>query len=141
MHTGRKHNYIGMDMKFNKDGMLDASMVTHLKNVISEFPEAITGKVATPAADHLFTIRDDKEAQLLEEERALAFHHTVVQLLFLGTRVRQDIQTAVAFLTTRVKTPNKDDWGKLKRVLKYHLNGTKLLKMKLSVDDLGLLQR
>ena len=97
--------------------------------------------MATLTADHLFTIRDEKQAEPLEEERALAFHHTVVQLLFLGTRVRQDIQTAVAFLTTRVKTPNKDDWGKLKRVLKYHLNGTKLLKPKWSVNDLGLLQR
>ncbi len=45
----------------------------------------------------------------------------------------------VAFLTTRVKSPNEDDWGKLKRVLKY-LNGTKYLKLNLSVDDLGLLK-
>jgi hypothetical protein len=55
------------------------------------------------------------------------------------TRARPNIQTAVAFLTTRVKSPDKDDWGKLKRVLKY-LNGTKYLKLKLSVDNLGLLK-
>jgi hypothetical protein len=99
----------------------------------------ITGKLAMPAADHLFTIRDKKEAKPLDKEWALAFHHTVAQLLFMATRVRQDIQTAVAFLTTRVKSPDKDDWGKLKRVLKY-LNGTKYLKLQLSVDDLGLLK-
>ncbi len=46
---------------------------------------------------------------------------------------------AVAFLTTRVKSPDKDDWGKLKRALKY-LNGTKYLKLKLCVDNLGLLK-
>jgi hypothetical protein len=46
---------------------------------------------------------------------------------------------AVAFLTTRVKSPYEDDWGKLTRKLKY-LNGTKYLKLKLSVDDLGLLK-
>jgi hypothetical protein len=63
----------------------------------------------------------------------------VAQLLFMATRVRQDIQTAVAFLTTRVKSPDKDDWGKLKRVLKY-LNGTKYLKLRLCVDDLRLLK-
>ncbi len=51
-------------------------------------------------------------------------------------RVRQDIQTTVAFLTTRVKSPTEDDWGKLKRVLKY-LNGTRLLHLKLSVDSLS----
>jgi len=45
----------------------------------------------------------------------------------------------VAFLTTRVKNPDKEDWGKLKRVLKY-LNGTKFLKLKLSVDSLAMLK-
>jgi hypothetical protein len=47
-------------MEFKEDGMLDVSMVAYLKNVISDFPELITGKAATPAADHLFTIRDEK---------------------------------------------------------------------------------
>jgi hypothetical protein len=46
---------------------------------------------------------------------------------------------AVAFLTTRVKSPDKDDWGKLKRVLKY-LNGTKYLKLRLSVENVGMLK-
>jgi hypothetical protein len=59
--------------------------------------------------------------------------------LFMANRVRQDIQTSEAFLTTRVKSPDEDDWGKLKRVLKY-LNGTKYLKLQLSVDNLGLLK-
>jgi hypothetical protein len=54
-------------------------------------------------------------------------------------RARRDVQTAVAFLTTRVKCPDKDDWGKLKQVLNY-LNGTKYLRLNLSVDDLGLLK-
>jgi hypothetical protein len=40
------------------------------------------------------------------------------------TKVQQDIQTVVAFLAIRVKNLDKDDWGKLKRVLKY-LNGAK----------------
>ncbi len=53
----------------------------------------------------------------------------MAQLLFMSTRARQDIQTAVAFLTTRVKNPDENDWGKLKRVLKY-LNGTRYLKLR-----------
>jgi hypothetical protein len=121
-------------MEFNDDGTLEVSMIIYLKNVISEFPEMIKGKSATPAAEHLFTIREDKEARPLNEEQALAFHHTVAQLLFMATRVRRDIQTAVAFLTTRVKNPDE-----LKRMLKY-LNGTKYLKLRLSVDVLGLLK-
>ncbi len=68
MHTGCKHNYLGVDMEFNDDGTLEASMITYLKNVISKFPEVITGKLATPAADHLFTIRDKKEVKRLDKK-------------------------------------------------------------------------
>ena len=114
-------------------------MIKYLKNIINEFPELIKGRAATPAHGKLFVIRDDKEARKLNEEQALAFHHTVAQLLFMATRVRRDIQTAVAFLTTRVKSPDEDNWGKLKRVLKY-LNGTKYLKLRLTVDNLAVLK-
>ena len=39
----------------------------------------------------------------------------------------------------RVKSPDEDDWGKLKRVLKY-LNGTKYLKLRLTVENMGMLK-
>jgi hypothetical protein len=124
MHMGRKHDYLGVDMEFCEDGALEVSMFKYLKNVIEEFPEIIRGRAAMPAHDKLFEIRDKVEAKKLNEEQALSFHHTVAQLLFMATRARRDIQTAVAFLTTRVRNPDEDDWGKLKRVLKY-LNGTR----------------
>ena len=107
--------------------------------MLNEFPEQIQGRAATPAHDKLFVVRDDKDAKKLSEEQAVIFHHTVAQLLFMATRARRDIQTAVAFLTTRVKNPDQDDWGKLKRVLKY-LNGTKYLKLRLTVDNLAMLK-
>jgi hypothetical protein len=107
--------------------------------VINESPELIRGRAAMLAHDKLFMIRDEKEAQKLSEEQVLAFHHTVAQLLFMATRARRDIQTAVAFLTTRVKSPDEDDWGKLKRDLKY-LNGTKYLKLRLTVDNMAVLK-
>ena len=103
MHTGNKHDYLGVDLEFNDDVSLDMLMMNYLKKLIAELPETITGKAAMPAADHLFTVRDEKETRELKEERALAFHHTVAQLLFMSTRARHNIQTAVAFLTMRVK--------------------------------------
>ncbi len=139
MHRDNKRNYLGVDLEFNDDGTLDVLMVNYPKNVIAEFPEMITGKAAMSATDHLFIVRDKKEARALKEERALIFHHTVAQLLFMSTRARHDAQTAVAFLTPRVESPDKDDWGKLKRLLTY-LNGTRYLKLKLSVDNIGLLK-
>jgi hypothetical protein len=43
------------------------------------------------------------------------------------------------FLTTRVKKPDEDDWGKLKRLLKY-FKGTKHMKLTLSVDSLSTIR-
>jgi hypothetical protein len=139
MHTGQKHKYWGMDIEFNEDGTLEDSMITYLKNVIEQFPEEISGRASSLAAEHLFGVRNESKARVLEEERALAFHHMVAQLLFMCMRARQDIQTAVAFLTTRVKSPDKDNWGQLKRVLKY-LNVTKYLKLRLSMENVGMLK-
>ncbi len=72
-------------------------MIGYFKNVIVGFSKEIRGKASSPATDHLFLVIDPTEARPLEEERALAFHHTVAQLLFMCTRARRDIQTAVAF--------------------------------------------
>ena len=46
---------------------------------------------------------------------------------------------AVAFLATRVKWPNEDNLGRLKRVLKY-LKGTKYMKLTLSINDLSIIK-
>jgi hypothetical protein len=103
------------------------------------FSEHLGAKATPPAAEHLFKVRDESETQLLPEEQAQDFHHAMAQLLFLSSRVRRDIQTAVAFLCTRVKQPDEDNWGELKRVLKY-LKGTRGLKLTLSVDDVSIIQ-
>ena len=75
--------------------------------------------------------------KVLPEEQAMAFHHTMAQILFLSTRAWRDIQPATAFLTTRVRSPDKDDWGKVKRVLRY-LKGTLHMPLILLADLLTL---
>jgi hypothetical protein len=43
MHMGRKHDCLGVDMEFNKDGMLGVSLFKYLDKVIRDFPEVISG--------------------------------------------------------------------------------------------------
>eukprot|EP00970_Alexandrium_tamarense_P015266 scaffold4923_cov115-Alexandrium_tamarense.AAC.1 len=136
---GDVHDYLGMDLDYSEKGKVKVSMIKYVKKIIDGFPDMIEKTSASPASDHLFQVRDEAEAKLLPEEQADAFHTTVAQLLFLSARARRDIQTAVAFLTTRVKQPDEDDWGKLKRVLKY-LNGTRHMKLTLSVDKLSVVK-
>jgi hypothetical protein len=99
------------------------------------FPEVIEGAAPTPALEHLFDVRPDEERTLINEEQAQAFHHAVAQLIFTSARSRKDMQTAVSFLTTRVKQPDKDDWGKLKRLIKY-IHGTVYMPLILKADSL-----
>ena len=135
-HRGKVHDYLGMDFDYSETGKFKVSMIKYLDNVLTEFPEVLTGSAATPAADHLFKVREDGTAKLLDESEAQIFHHTTAQLLFLSTRARRDIQLAVAFLTTRVKAPDLDDWGKLRRCLLY-LKGTKYMKLTITVENLN----
>ena len=68
----------------------------------------------------------------------MIFHNAVAKCLYLSKRSRPDIQTAVAFLTTRVKEPDEDDWKKLQRLLGY-LKGTSHLVLTLRDDGRGVM--
>jgi hypothetical protein len=136
-HRRKVHDYLGMIFDFLVKGKVMVTMMEYNKNINKDFPEKITGIKTTPAEDHLFTVRDPSLAKALPEEQAMAFHRATAQLLFLSARVQRDIQPATAFLTTRVRPLDKDDWGKVKRVLGY-LKGTMHMPLILSADSLTL---
>ncbi len=134
---GSYHDYLGINIDFSYPGRVKFDMVPCINKIIDAFPEKITGVTSTPAADHLFAVCPSAEAHLLPKDQAQGFHHTTAQLLFLS-RVCCDIQTPVSFLTTRVKHPDGDDWGKLKRVLTY-LHSTCSLKLTLFAELLSII--
>ena len=54
-------------------------------------------------------------------------------------QARPDIEPSVPFLTTRVKEPDEDNWGKLKHGLGY-LKGTLYMKRLMQVDPLSMIR-
>jgi len=128
---GDEHEFLGMDIQF-KNKKVTVGMKKHALKVINSFGEDITRNASTPANPYLFKVRD---APKLSEEKADIFHSVTAQLLFVGNRCRLDIKTVVAFLCTRVASPDEDDWKKLRRVLQY-LRGTIDLKLTLGADDI-----
>jgi len=137
---GKVHDYLGMEMDFGSDpGTMIISMIKYLQKIIEEFPERLRGTKASPARDNLFDVREDEDRKLLPEEQASQFHRTVAQLLFLCMRARPDIQTLVSFLTTRVKEPDEDDWGKLRHGLMY-LKGTLHMKRYMGAESLCIIK-
>jgi hypothetical protein len=141
MHVSRGlvHDYLVMTLDYSTKGEVKVTMVDYLKGVLNDFPEVIEGSAHTAAAENLFTVRPDDERTTLDEERARALHHSVEQLLFASSRARKDIQIAVSFLTTRVKEPYEDDWGKLKRLLKY-IRATIYMPLILRADGLSIIK-
>ena len=138
IHRGKVYDYLGMDLDFSSNKILKIGMIKYLKKILEEFPEEIKSAAATPAAEHIFDVREYNLDKLLPEELTLAFHCTTAQLLFLSARARPDIRTAVSFLCSRTKAPDEDDWGKLKLVLTY-LYGTRHMKLCLTADNLHTL--
>jgi hypothetical protein len=138
---GKRHDYLGMWLDYSKKGEVQISMEEFLRGVLDDFPEEITRTAVTPAADCLFRVREDDDPKrvLLDEFRARAFHHAVAQLLFGSVRCRKDTQTAVAFLTTRVRDPDEDDWKKLRRLLQY-IKGTIRLPLILRADTMNVVK-
>jgi len=97
-------------------------MEEYINKILEEAPHDMEGITKTPAASHLFNVNDG--AKKLSEVRAQLFHHMVGKLLYLFRRTQQDIKTAVAFLYTRVKQPDEDDYKKLARVIQYLMGTT-----------------
>jgi len=134
---GKVHEYLGMTLDFSIDGKCKIVMKDYIEEMLEDLPSDMDGEAVTPAANHLFEVNDNPEK--LDESTSQTFHHLTAKLLFLAKRSRPDIQTAVAFLTTRVKSPDKDDYKKLARVMRY-LRGTTDLSLTLEADDLRVVK-
>ena len=117
VRRGHKHDYLGMVLDFSNEGKFVVDMEDYLKEMINDLPDDMDGMATTPAADHLFKVRDN--APKLNETKADLFHRVTAQLLFVAQRGRPDLRTAVSFLTKRVQEPDEDDYKKLARAIKY----------------------
>ena len=116
------------------------TMYDYVDEMINELPTEIIAESATPVSNHLFEIRDDGDNdQLLTPKLSGELHHFVAKTLFLSKRARPNLQTAIVFLTTRVKAPDNDDRKKLSKLMKY-LQDTRYLPLILEDDDSGVLK-
>ena len=86
-------------------------------------------RIATAAPDDLFKV--DEDAVKLEQAAAKSFHNITAKAIYVTKR-------AIAFLTTRVKEPDIDDWRKLRHLIEY-LRATRELPLILGADGTGVL--
>ena len=104
--TCRKvYTFVGMDMEFKSDGIVEILMKQYILECIEVFNETMK-RVTTPAKSSLFDIIDDVK---MSAEKQEFFHHIVAKLLYVSKRARVDIDLAVSFLCTRVSCNIEED--------------------------------
>eukprot|EP00977_Amphora_coffeiformis_P023672 scaffold13930_cov161-Amphora_coffeaeformis.AAC.1 len=133
---GKVHDYLGMKLDYSVPGQLSVNMVDYVETMIAGFQDHLptSSKVASPWNDNLFKVQ--KQSPTVPQPQAEQFHTVTAQGLFLTKRARPDIAPAIAYLTTRVKAPNKDDWDKLVRMMPF-LRQTKDDVLTLRADGTG----
>ena len=136
VNKGPRYEFVGMVLDYSKPGKLIVDMKEYVTKMTDDFEYDIAKVAKTPAADHLFKVNE--QTGKLNKQMADDYHTYVAKALFLCKRGRPDIQTAVAFLTTRVKQPDTDDWKKLVRLMGY-LILTKDLVLTLEADKFNIL--
>jgi hypothetical protein len=134
---GHVHDYLGMTIDFSSAGKVQLSMIDYVQNMLDGLPENMSGEAATPAANFLFETSDG--SRKLDEATADLYHHNTAKLLFLCKRARPDVQTVVAFLCTRVQSPDEDDYKKLTRVMRY-LRSTVNMPLTLESENVNIIK-
>ena len=136
---GDEHEFLGMTLKYKRNGTLEVRMDTHINDFVETCSglDQNSGVTPTPAAKNLFNI--DSKSELLNKKEREEFHPCVAKGLYIGKRSRPDIQMPIVVLLSRVTKPNQSDLQKLVRIAKY-LKGTKKLCLTLGIDDVRILK-
>ena len=75
----------------------------------------------------------------MNKEKHEDLHTCTAKASFVCERSRPDVQTPVAFSTTRVKEPDEDDWKKLVRMMT-HFKHTKDSVLTLEADNVNVIE-
>ena len=113
---GPVQQYLGMTLDFSEKGRVVVKMDDYVKTMLNDAPSSMDGKVATPAAAHLFKI-NTVNPKLLDQVRKDLCVHLVMQGLYLSQHGRPDIRTAISFLCNHLKCLDEDDYKMLTRLI------------------------
>ena len=128
VHRGKVHKYLGMTLDFSNKGQCVVTMFDYLDGIVKAynlvkskyddgFVPVTKHRYDSPAPDNLFTV--DEDCKKLPEDMAADFHTIVAKTFYVTKRARPDTCLSVAFLSTRVRAPDRDDWEKLRHLVEY----------------------
>jgi hypothetical protein len=137
---GKIHKYLGMTLDYRVPGQVKITMLNYVDEILAAFDKAVPkggGKKTSASPDSMFKAEEDCEK--LAQAKAVEFHNLVAKTLYTTKRARPYTCTAIAFLTTRVREPDKEDWTKLVHLMRY-IRGTRTMLLILSANGSGILK-
>jgi hypothetical protein len=137
---GKIHKYLGMTLDYSIPGKVKITMLDYVDEILAAFDKAEPKGVGTKtsaAPDSLLKV--DEDCKKLAQVKFMEFHNLVAKTLYATKRARPDTCTAIAFLTTRVREPDKDDLTKLVNLMRY-IRGTCMMPLILSANGSGILK-
>jgi hypothetical protein len=128
VHRGKVHKYLGMSLDFSHKEGGCVTMYDYLDGILLAFDAAVKKhgdgfipvtrqRFITPAPNNLSAVNEDCEK--LSEAVSADFHTIVAKTLYVTKRARPNTYLEIAFLTTRVRAPDTDDWEKLCHLMEY----------------------
>ena len=132
---GKIHKYVGMALDYSVCGQVKISMSEYVNEIMAAFDKAEPkggGTKSSAAPDNLFTVNEDCEK--ISQEKVVQSHNIVAKTLYATKRARLDTCTAIAFLMTRVRERDTDDWKKLRHMMRC-IRGSR--KMPLILSESG----
>jgi hypothetical protein len=137
-----------MTLDFATSKIVKVTMLEYVDEIIGSWDNAcselndgyktVSGRkrIATAAPNDLFKV--DEDAMKLDQARVKAFHNITAKGIYVDKKARPDISLSIAFLTTKVKGPDIDDWRKLCHLVEY-LRSRRGLPLILATDGTGVL--
>jgi hypothetical protein len=96
-----------MTLDYTTPGQVKITMLDFVDEIITAFEKADptgSGTKTSAAPENLL-----KDCAKIKPKKAQEFHTLVAKTLYATKQARPDTCTAIAFLTTRVRAPVKDD--------------------------------
>jgi hypothetical protein len=140
MSRGKIHKYLGMTLDYSIPGQVKITMLDYADEILAVFDKVEPkggGTKTSPSPDSLFKV--DEDCEKLAQAKAEEFHNMVVKTLYATKQARPDTCTAMAFLTTRVREPDKDYPTKLVHLMRY-IRGTHTMPLIMSANGSGILK-
>jgi hypothetical protein len=137
---GNIHKYLGTTLYYTVRGQVKITMFDYVDEILTAFDKAEPtggGTKTSAAPDNLF--KGDESCAKLAQNKDVEFHNLVANTLYATKRARPDTCTAIAFLTMRVREPDKDYWTKLVHLMRY-IRGTLTMPLILSANGSGILK-